>query len=114
MDHLKKFLNVFNIDAEYMDSTMLNAKYAYKIGMITFATPDIKNVLNITVPVYKDADAVVPPSAARAAVITGKRSFPYSLIASTVCTANVIKDFEDDNRSVPIDIALANSIVRTD
>ena len=93
---------------------ILIARYAYNIGMITAEIPVDRIVLYTTVPVYSDADDVAPPSAARAAVITGNRSFPYSQIASTVFTARDTKVLDDESNSVPTATAPDSSIAPAD
>ena len=65
---------------------------------------------NSTVPAYKDADAVTPPWAARAADITGSRSFPYSLSCRTVSVPRPIRDREGAKRVKPTITAPASGV----
>ena len=82
--------------------------------MISLLIADERIVLNMTVPVYKAVDDVAPPSAASAAVITGNKSFPYSVKDSTVVIANDINDREDVSNNVPTEIVDAKSTACVD
>ena len=72
--------------------------------------PEESTELKISVPVYNATDVILPPSAAKDAVITGSNNLPYSPISATVLIPNAIKALDGDKSIVATLTVPASSI----